>query len=248
MPAEPENFQILDSTNSTNNYAMGLIAEGKAVDGFAVFSNEQTEGKGRRGKAWKSNKGENIILSIIADMQWLSLSRQFELSAAVALGCYGLLNQYSPRKVAIKWPNDLFINDSKAGGVLIENSIKGTLWQWAVIGIGININETDFDELPFKPMSLKLATGNSYNPVELAKQLVNLIFKHIERIKKGEFPVLLEEYNEHLFAKNRLVKLKKGNIVFETTITGVSSSGQLITKDALERQFDFDEIEFKGLV
>jgi len=179
MQTEPENFQILDSTNSTNNYAMGLIAEGKVADRFAVFSEEQTEGKGRRGKHWKSNKGENIILSIVADMQWLSLPRQFELSAAVALGCYDLLNKYSPAKVSIKWPNDLFINDSKAGGVLIENSIKGTLWQWAVIGIGININQTHFEELPFEPMSLKLATGNSYDPVELSKKLINLIFKRI---------------------------------------------------------------------
>lgn len=248
MHTEAKNFQILDSTNSTNNYAMGLIAAGKAVNGFAVFSREQSEGKGRRGKQWKSNKSENIILSIISNMQWLGLSRQFELSAAVALACYDLLDQFAPTKVAIKWPNDLFINDIKAGGVLIENSIKGTLWQWAVIGIGININQTVFEDLPFSPMSLKLATGNTYDPCELAKQLVTLIFKQVERIKKGEFPHLLEEYNGRLFARNRLVKLKKGNILFETTITGVSSSGQLITQDRFERHFNFDEIEFKGLV
>ena len=148
----------------------------------------------------------------------------------------------------IKWPNDIFINDSKAGGILIENVIKGTLWQWAVIGIGLNINQEKFEKFNLKATSLKLATGENYDVLNLAEELILLVLKRVEELKSGNFEKMLEEYNQYLFARNKIVKLKKENILFETKIIGVSSSGQLITKDAFERRFDFDEVEFKGFV
>src|SRR5690242_12978126 len=125
---------ILDSVDSTNNYAMALIQK-REIDGeMAIFAREQTQGKGRRGTHWQSNIAENIILSIAIPMQWLAVSRQFELSVAVALGCRDLLKNYVFTNLFIKWPNDIFLNDSKAGGILIENVIKGKIWQWAVVG------------------------------------------------------------------------------------------------------------------
>ncbi|HSV09306.1 MAG TPA: biotin--[acetyl-CoA-carboxylase] ligase [Hanamia sp.] len=248
MSFSPENILVLDSIDSTNNYAMALIQRGDATAIKPVFALEQIYGKGRRGKHWKSNKGANIILSIPLQMQWLSVSQQFHLSVAIALSCHDLFYKYNLANLFIKWPNDIFINDSKAGGILIENVIKGTLWQWSVIGIGINVNQEGFEEFDLKATSLKLATGKSYDVLNLAEELLCFVLKRIEELKSGNFEKMLEEYNRHLFAKNKTVKLKKENIVFETTITGVSSSGQLITKDAFERRFDFDEVEFKGLV
>jgi BirA family transcriptional regulator, biotin operon repressor / biotin---[acetyl-CoA-carboxylase] ligase len=242
------NILVLDSVDSTNNYAMGLIQKtGKSLV-KPVFALEQTNGKGRRGKHWKSNKGANIILSIPLAMQWLAVSQQFQLSVAVALSCHDLFSKYILANLFIKWPNDLFINDSKAGGILIENVVKGTLWQWSTIGIGLNINQDEFEEFNLKATSLKLATGKNYDVLNLAEELLPLVLKRTEELKSGNFEKMLEEYNQHLFARNKMVKLKKGNIVFETKIVGVSSSGQLITKDAFERRFDFDEVEFKGLV
>ena len=243
----PENMLVLDSVDSTNNYAMALIQKGEMMTGNAVFALEQTNGKGRRGKHWESNSGSNIMISITTQMQWLSPSRQFELSVAVALGCYELFTKYILANVFIKWPNDLFIGDSKAGGLLIENILHGTLWQWSIIGIGLNINQEYFEEVNLKATSLKKETGKTYNVLKLGKQLHLIILDKIEELKRGNFDKMFEEYNEHLFARNKLVKLKKNNIVFETKIIGVSSSGQLITKDAFERSFNFDEVEFKGL-
>lgn len=248
MSFVPENMLVLDSVDSTNNYAMALIQKGKRSEIKPVFAMEQTHGKGRRGKQWESNKRANIILSIPMQMQWLPISQQFQLSAAVALSCHALFSKYVFSKVFIKWPNDIFINDSKAGGILIENIIKGTLWQWSVIGIGLNINQQNFEELSLKATSLKLATGKSYDTLNLAEELILLVLKRIEELKSGNFGKTLEEYNQHLFARNKMVKLKKENILFETKIVDVSSSGQLITKDAFERRFDFDEVEFKGFV
>jgi len=236
---------VLEKVDSTNNYATAMIQKGEATDGKGVFAMEQTHGKGRRGKDWKSNKGDNIVLSITVQMQWLSMLRQFELSAAVALACHDFIVKYNPGKTSIKWPNDIFIGDSKAGGILIENLVKGTLWQWAIIGIGININQVDFEEYNLAAVSLKQITGKNFKVLELVEELHALVLKRIDELKSESFSKMLKEYNEKLFAKNRRVKLKKGNIVFETTILGVSGAGQLITKDAFERHFNFDEVEFK---
>ena len=239
---------ILDSVDSTNNYAMALVQKEKLHDIKAIFAMEQTNGKGRRGKIWKSKKGDNITLSIPIQMQWLPVLQQFRLSVAVALGCYDLISKYAPGNTFIKWPNDIFINDSKAGGILIENIIKGTLWQWGVIGIGLNINQEEFDNFNLKATSLLIITKRAHDVLQLSEQLYSFILKRIEELKSGNFLTMLETYNENLFGRGKYVKLKKENIVFETKIIGVSASGQLITQDSLERRFNFDEVEFKGIV
>jgi BirA family biotin operon repressor/biotin-[acetyl-CoA-carboxylase] ligase len=237
---------ILDSVDSTNNYAMALIQK-REIDGeMAIFAREQTRGKGRRGKHWQSNAAENIMLSIAIPMQWLEVSRQFELSVAVALGCRDLLKNYVFTNLFIKWPNDIFLNDSKAGGILIENVIKGKIWQWTVAGIGMNINQEIFDN-EIVATSLKLATGKKYDVIRLAEKLYASIKKRVEELKAGNFQEMLKEYNDHLYARGKLVKLKKQNIVFKTQIAGVNASGELITRDSIDRKFAFDEIEFKGL-
>lgn len=239
---------VIDAIDSTNNYAMALIQKGIAIDGNAVFAMEQTDGRGRRGRKWKSKKGDNIILSISLQMQWLPILQQFQLSVAVALGCFDLLSKYVPGKTFIKWPNDLFINDTKAGGILIENTIKGTLWQWAVAGIGLNINQTDFETSDLKATSLRMVTQKTFPVLQLAEELYNFILKRIEGLKSGRFLKMLETYNEYLFARNKQVMLKKQEDIFETKIIGVSNTGQLITHDKIERKFNFDEVEFIRLL
>jgi BirA family biotin operon repressor/biotin-[acetyl-CoA-carboxylase] ligase len=243
-----KNMLILDSVDSTNNYAMGLIQKGEATDGLAVFAREQTSGKGRRGRQWLSSKNDNIILSICVQMQWQRVSQQFGLSMAAALGCMDLMSKYVPGKATIKWPNDIFINDTKAGGILIENVIRGTLWQWSVIGIGLNINQRQFEDSTFKGTSLKLETGNEFDVMKLSGELYEFILNRITSLNEGEFKNILEEYNENLFARGQLVKIKKDNYIFETRIKSVSSAGELLTEDIIKRQFNFDEIKFVELV
>ena len=244
MPEASKKFIILEKVDSTNNYAMGLVQKGVANSGDAVFAMEQTNGKGRRGKSWESLKGQNIILTVISDMQWLPVLSQFHLSVAAALACHDFLSGYVENDIKIKWPNDIFINDRKAGGILIENVIKGHLWQWATIGIGINVNQENFTTGSFIPISLKELTGKSFNVQTLAKELHENVLAKISDLKNGSYNKMLEAYNKNLFARYKNVKLKKGNIIFETTVQGISSSGELITKDAIERSFSFDEVEW----
>jgi BirA family transcriptional regulator, biotin operon repressor / biotin---[acetyl-CoA-carboxylase] ligase len=231
--------------DSTNNYAMGRIRDGVAKHGGAWFSYEQTHGKGRRGNVWRTEKGKNIILSIAADTRFLTVYQQFHLNIATSLACLDFFGKYAGDETKIKWPNDIFWNDRKAGGILIENIIKGNTWLWAVIGTGININQTEFNlDAVFKPVSLKQITGKEFDVLELAKELHEAILKRYEELRNNGFEKMFIEYNQSLFGLDKAVRLKKDNAVFETTIKGVSPQGKLITADTTEREFDFDEVEW----
>jgi BirA family biotin operon repressor/biotin-[acetyl-CoA-carboxylase] ligase len=247
MSQTPPGLLILESVDSTNNYAMALVQKGVANSGDAVFAMEQGSGKGRRGKAWQSERGKNILLTILAQMQWLPVHKQFQLSIAVSLACLDLFSKHIKENIKIKWPNDIFIDDRKAGGILIESVVIGNLWQWAVIGIGLNINQDIFGKDEIKATSLTQKSGVQYDVIELARELHAIVLNRLRRLRAGEFDTMLAEFNENLFCRNKTPRLRKGNVVFETGIKSVSASGQLITMDTIERSFGFDEVQWIDL-
>ena len=240
---------------------MGLVHKNHLTEGqdepqhgMAIFTHEQTSGKGQRGKGWISEKGANIALSILLNPFPLRISDQFKLSVCVAVSVHKFFSTYADDETKIKWPNDLYWRDRKAGGVLIENVIgsrkseagsqKPESWKWAVIGIGININQTLFpDHLP-NPVSLKQITGKTFEPVELAKELCSVLNTNYHLLIDEKFEAFFNYYQTHLYKKDEKVKLKKGNRVFETTIKEVSETGQLITQHAIEERFEFGEVEW----
>jgi BirA family transcriptional regulator, biotin operon repressor / biotin---[acetyl-CoA-carboxylase] ligase len=256
QPSIDRPFIELQTVDSTNNYALSRIHAGLAQDGMAIFSHEQTAGKGQRGKKWTSAKGDNIALSIIIKPAPLLVVQQFQLSACVAVAVHEFLNKYAGRYTKIKWPNDLYWKDRKAGGILIESVVRSSEsgvgsrkptdspWQWAVIGIGININQTSFPaELP-NPVSLKQITGKNFDTVELAKQICGSFNDHFEKLVKGGFEDIYAQYISHLYKINEKVKLKKDNRVFEIIIKGVSPAGRLIVQHGIEEEFDFGNVEW----
>ncbi|MFA6609111.1 MAG: biotin--[acetyl-CoA-carboxylase] ligase, partial [Candidatus Paceibacterota bacterium] len=156
---------------STNIYAMDLLQANLAGHGAAFFAHQQTSGKGQRGKSWTTEPGQNIALSVIIDVSFLTITRQFPLSSMVAAASYDFFSNYAGDETRIKWPNDIYWRDRKAGGILIENLVRGNNWQGAVAGIGINLNQTGFQASVRNPVSLKQITGKQYNPVEMAREL-----------------------------------------------------------------------------
>ncbi len=122
--------------------------------------------------------------------------------------------------------------------------IKGHTWQWAIIGIGLNVNQEAFESPVLQAISLKQLTGKSFDTRLLANKLHEKVLEKISDLKNGNFNAMLNSYNNNLYARNKKVKLKKGNIIFETTVERISSSGELITKDVMERTFGFDEVEW----
>jgi len=264
-------FIELQSVDSTNNYAFKQIHAGLAHHGTAYFTREQVAGKGQRGKAWSAAKDSSVILSIVIDPATLLLTQQFQLSACVAVSVCDFFRRYAGNSTRIKWPNDLYWQDRKAGGILIENIIGGqhsetgpstslrvtgnsqmptadtppsSHWQWAVIGIGININQEIFTEELKNPVSLKQITGRNFNPVQMAKELCVALDNNFNHLVTSGFDAIYSSYLSFLYKKDELVKLKKGSRVFETRIKTVSPAGKLIVKVAIEEEFDFGEIEW----
>lgn len=235
-------FTVLDKVDSTNNYAMGAIHTGMARHGMAWFTKEQTAGRGQRGKSWTTEKGKNIALSLVLKPADLQFTNQFHLSAAVAVTCFEFVKSYAGDETKIKWPNDLYWRDRKAGGILIENIMQGKKWKWAVVGIGININQTKFEENLVNPVSLKQIIGKQLDNIELAKELHLLLIKNLAGISSTAS--VMKEYNEHLYKKNKPVIFKKDGVRFETVIKEVSLLGRLVTVDAIEREFNFGDVEW----
>jgi BirA family biotin operon repressor/biotin-[acetyl-CoA-carboxylase] ligase len=222
---------------------MALVRNALAKHGAAFFAHDQTDGKGQRGKKWTTSPGENIILSVIFEPENLKPWQSFYLSASVAIACYDLFKYYAGHETSIKWPNDIYWRDRKAGGILIENIIQNDCLSWSIVGIGININQTVFHpDLP-NPISLRQITGKSYNPVSLAKQLCLLMQTYYSKML-SEQATVIDHYNKCLYKLNESVRLRKQNVVFETILKGVSSSGKLTTIDSMEREFEFGEVEW----
>jgi BirA family biotin operon repressor/biotin-[acetyl-CoA-carboxylase] ligase len=244
MPAADFSFTILDSVDSTNNYAMAKAHAGLAKHGDAFFAHAQTNGKGQRGKLWQTGQAENIAISIVIDPEPLVQQQQFYLSIAIALACYDFFNKYAGDETKIKWPNDLYWRDRKAGGVLIETAIRGKDWKWAIAGIGININQPKFSDELKNPVSLKQITGKSFDVVELARELHLCVMKRAGEINKTCFDVLLKEYNQLLYKLNENVKLKYPDMIINAVIDGVTADGQLLITDSIQKQINFGEVEF----
>lgn len=237
-------FTILESVDSTNNYAMAQVHAGLAKHGEAYLALEQTHGKGQRGNAWKSGNAENIALTCILQPVQLIQENPFMLSVVIALSCYDFVNHYTKSETAIKWPNDIYWRDRKAAGILIENNFQGMHWQYAVVGIGLNINQTLFSpDLP-NPVSLKQVTGKTFDIIWLARKLCDQIQHRMELLKSCTCENLLMEYNSLLYKKDRWVFLKNNDSIFKTVIKGVSKNGQLITCNGEEKTFNWGEVEW----
>mgnify|MGYP002144716828 CR=1 FL=1 len=243
-------FIELQSVDSTNNYARALIRgehlperQGEARHGMAVFAQQQTAGKGQRGKSWEAEKDTGIALSVLLKPGFLGTGQQFQLSATVAVAVQAFFRKYAGDETKIKWPNDLYWQDRKAGGILIENKLMGNNWNWSVVGIGINVNQDSFSKKLVNPVSLSQICGRKFDPPALGKELHRLVCLAIDTTYAKDFKSTLNRYNEHLYLCGKTARLRKGNITFDTTIKRVNEFGQLITQDAVERAFNFGEVE-----
>jgi len=236
-------FIELLSVESTNNYAMGLARAGMAQHGTAVFTHEQTKGKGQRSKEWVSQKDMNLAMSVLVEPKNLVVSELFLLSMMAAVGVRQLFLGYMEEGIKIKWPNDIYWRDRKAAGILIENVWQGSEWKFAVVGIGININQTDFGTLNSKAVSLKEITGKHFEPVLLAKELCKILDGKYDLLTSDPSQII-QQYKTHLYKLNEQVRLKKGSRVFEATFTDVSPNGQMVAHHAIEEKFDVGEVEW----
>ncbi len=176
----------LSTIDSTNIYAMAQIKAELAKTGSCFRADYQTHGKGQHGRVWESSKGQNILCSYILELKKLDALKkwtptdQIGFSAAIALGIRAFFDAHTNGDTKIKRPNDIYWRDRKAGGILIENLLKGKEWTWAVIGIGININQTVFSPEAPNPVSLKQITGLDWDILSLQEALSKALTKSIQ--------------------------------------------------------------------
>jgi BirA family biotin operon repressor/biotin-[acetyl-CoA-carboxylase] ligase len=187
---------------------MGQIKQGLAKSGSCYTADFQTNGKGQHGRAWESSKGQNLLCSYILELNTLDALKnwtptdQIGFSAAIALGARAFFAAFAGPETKIKKPNDIYFSDRKAGGILIENLVRGTAWTWAVIGIGININQNSFtsaalNRVSSNPISLQEITNQSWDLQKMQTHLSEALNIAIQDwLQLGEAATLnqLEQY------------------------------------------------------
>lgn len=236
-------FIELMDVDSSNNYAMQQLKSGNAGHGAAFFAYHQSGGKGRRGKKWQSPPGENIILSTIVDTSAFQGDAVFILSMAMALGVQRFLHFYSQKEIKIKWPNDVYFNDRKAAGILVENIFRGQKWKFAIVGIGMNINQEIFDPEIRNPISLKQITGKNYQPAELARELCNYLDETYHLMLKN-MQAIIDGYNEVLYKKKERAAFKINSTQIECNILRADKFGRLHIQHPLYDYLEFDNVEW----
>lgn len=252
MPLKKNNLFLLElsETESTNNYAMGwvqgrLLPKGHdaVMNGMAVLAYHQTEGRGQRGKKWQSPPGESLSLSIVLQPDFLLATQGFSLLSTIAVAVDSVLETYLGDETKIKWPNDLYWRNRKVGGILIENVVKGSRYNYAVAGIGINVLQKRFPPFLENPVSIKQVTGKEYAVKDVAVRIQEAVVDAVKVLATNNI-AFYEAYNQKLFKKEERVKLKKENRVFETVIKGVNAQGELMTGENGLTIFRFGEVEW----
>jgi len=235
----------LESVNSSNNYALKLLKNTKLHEGTIIWAIEQKKGKGQRGKYWESEKGKNLTFSIIFFPEFLKAEEQFYLSKVISLGVTDFLKNHV-ENVSIKWANDIYVNNKKIAGILIENSIKKEKIVHTVAGIGLNLNQTKFISNATNPISLKLLTKNQYDLEKSLNLLCNYIEKRYIDLQLNHFEQIDKDYLEILYHYNEYHSYSSKGKTFKAKIKGIAKTGELIlqNKKGEEKKYTFEEISF----
>ncbi|MBA6153759.1 biotin--[acetyl-CoA-carboxylase] ligase [Gelidibacter maritimus] len=234
----------LDAIDSTNTYLKSLSGAGKAEDGLTVVARLQTNGRGQMGTVWSSQEAKNLTFSVFKDVSFLNISQHFYISMAVSLAVYAALKNLGVNKIKVKWPNDILSDDKKIAGILIENVIKLNVITGSVIGIGLNVNQTEFKGLP-GASSLLLLSGQVNDLDEVLSVILKQIDIYFDHLKARNFKSLKAEYESHLFRKNKPSTFKDAEgSVFSGYIVGISDFGNLLVRieDNIIRSFGFKEV------
>jgi len=238
------NIIKLDAIDSTNNYLKKIILNEGVNDYTVVTAKFQTQGKGQLGTEWESEHSKNLICSVYKKEINIKVQDQFVISALVSLALIKTLRKVNLSNMHIKWPNDIMSDNKKICGILIENIVKENYIKDTVIGIGLNVNQTIFNNLP-NAASIKNLIGTTCSIDEILKDLVKNIKYCFNELDKSSINSIFEKYEDALFRINKpsTFKNSKGEI-FSGYIKGVSRLGKLnvMLEDNLVESYDLKEI------
>ncbi len=235
----------IDKVDSTNIFLQELLKNDKISDGTLVYAGHQTAGKGQRGNSWLDEANSNLSMSIFLKCHFLRMDHQFFLSMAISLGIVDFLDKIENLPASIKWPNDIYLENKKAGGILIENNSLGSYINESIIGIGLNVNQLKFDENIPNPTSLALHSNKKYKIEDLVQELTSFIEKRFLQLKNGKLGELKSDYHSKLYRYKKEAFYIIDGKYQEGIILGVDDYGKLMLDLKGEiKFFDIKEIVF----
>lgn len=231
--------------SSTNEIAKELAKNKENIEGIVVFADEQNEGKGVGETKWDSNSGENILTTFVLCPK-INLKDQFTLNLLASVSVLQLIQNLNIKNAKIKWPNDILIENKKVAGILIENSTSGNIINKSFIGIGLNVNQLNFEnDYNREPTSIRKHTNNEENTFEILIDLANLIANNYQILKTNPSK-LYQLFIDNLYLMDQLSNYKIGEEKKKLFIRGISKDGKLVTEDENQNKYfhQFKQIQF----
>jgi BirA family transcriptional regulator, biotin operon repressor / biotin---[acetyl-CoA-carboxylase] ligase len=237
----------LSQAASTNTYLASLAREQSIAEGFVVITREQTEGRGQRGASWISEPGKNLTLSVLLYPSFIPAHEQFLLSQCVAVALAETVAFFLPKEtIHIKWPNDIYVNERKIAGILIENTLLNQTIGSSITGIGLNVNQQSFGNAAPIAVSMLHVLKQEIDPDKVSEVLFSCLESQYLQLKAGKKEQLKNRYTTMLYRLNEWhTFLQEGNS-FPGKIIGVDDTGKLMLEmtDQTIRYFDIKEIAF----
>lgn len=241
------NLIKLDATSSTNDYLKQLCQVVELPDFSIVASKHQTKGRGQQAANWVSDAGKNLLCSVLVKHKPHERQSFLHFNMMVSLSVYATLQSYGIPNLSIKWPNDILSDTQKLCGILIENSFKSDKEVHSVIGVGINVNQLQFDALKAKAVSMASISGKEFDIDEVMYSLINQLKLHHTLYAAACFDEIYSDYHQKLFRKDELSLFSTSTgEVFEGVVSHVNADGRLVV--AIDqvgmRDFGIKEISF----
>ncbi len=232
--------------DSSNQYALDLISKSKPQHGTVISTSFQRQGRGQIGRDWFSPANKNITLSIILKPDFLHIKDQFYLNMAFALAVRESISEKLGKEVKIKWPNDIYVEDKKIAGILIQNVLQGSTYSYAVLGIGINVNQRQFNPKIPNPTSMQIVKDKEFSLKEIKANLFAKTDAYLAKLQNLELDSLKAEYVPHLYRLGEVAQFEIDQEKQEATIIGIERDGQVVLKfsDDSTRSFNLNEIKY----
>jgi len=217
---------------STNDKCMELSKGGQLEPYTIILTENQTNGKGQNGNKWYTKKGLNLTFSLYIPHNKLKVENQFCLNKAIAIGLNKSISQLLNKESKIKWPNDILVDDEKISGILIENIIHGQHLSKSIVGIGINVNQTEFSMEYGNPTSLFLQTGQKHILDEVLNIVTTNLMIQIEKLHTKDFNAINNSYNAFLYKKDEVCSFKTPQGMLKAKVEKVNDQGALVVSNS----------------
>jgi BirA family transcriptional regulator, biotin operon repressor / biotin---[acetyl-CoA-carboxylase] ligase len=233
-------FEHLAESDSTNLHASDLLSARKIVSPHVISTEFQRKGKGQGLNKWESQAGMNLLMSVVVFPANIIASEQFYLSKIASIAVRELLSGITKsNEPKIKWPNDILYGKEKISGILIENVLAGDIIKNSIIGIGINVNQTEFESFSPRAVSLKMITGNEIQVLSLREELVKIFDYWFGMMESRDFGLIDRTYMGYLYGLFELRKFRSGDTTFIARITEVEADGKLVLQTEDNKKFKF---------